>query len=311
MQKKNLFAEVLSSVTKYLRILVIIVIVGIFLSGIRVVDSGNVALILRFGKLVGDTPEEQVHEAGLLLAFPYIIDEVIMVPVSNVMEQTVTTHYTENGYTSEGGYVLTGDQNVALLAASVKYNVSDPVAYALNVKDIPAMINGCVSTAMLSEAATMDVDDLLTAGKDAFTANVIRKAGQKLEEAGVGVTLATVELTTVSMPGEVKDIFDGVNAAAVYAATALENARNYYESLIPYTESVTNQLVALENTNHTEAVAEANLAMSEFWGLLDEFEANPQVVKTRVFNEKVTKLLDTISQIRVVQDEESKIFLNP
>ena len=32
MQKKNLFAEVLSSVTKYLRILVIIVIVGIFLS---------------------------------------------------------------------------------------------------------------------------------------------------------------------------------------------------------------------------------------------------------------------------------------
>lgn len=311
MQKNNLFAEVLSSVTKYLRILVIIVIVGIFLSGIRVVDSGNVALILRFGKLVGDTPEEQVHEAGLLLAFPYIIDEVIMVPVSNVMEQTVTTHYTENGYTSEGGYVLTGDQNVALLAASVKYNVSDPVAYALNVKDIPAMINGCVSTAMLSEAATMDVDDLLTAGKDTFTANVIRKAGQKLEEAGVGVTLATVELTTVSMPGEVKDIFDGVNAAAVYAATALENARNYYESLIPYTESVTNQLVALENTNHTEAVAEANLAMSEFWGLLDEFEANPQVVKTRVFNEKVTKLLDTISQIRVVQDEESKIFLNP
>lgn len=311
MQKKNLFAEVLSSVTKYLRILVIIVIVGIFLSGIRVVDSGNVALILRFGKLVGDTPEEQVHEAGLLLAFPYIIDEVIMVPVSNVMEQTVTTHYTENGYTSEGGYVLTGDQNVALLAASVKYNVSDPVAYALNVKDIPAMINGCVSTAMLSEAATMDVDDLLTAGKDTFTANVIRKAGQKLEEAGVGVTLATVELTTVSMPGEVKDIFDGVNAAAVYAATALENARNYYESLIPYTESVTNQLVALENTNHTEAVAAANLAMSEFWGLLDEFEANPQVVKTRVFNEKVTKLLDTIGQIRVVQDEESKIFLNP
>ena len=94
MQQKNLFAEVLSSVTKYLRILVILVIAGIFLSGIRVVDSGNVALILRFGKLVGDTPEEQVHEAGLLLAFPYIIDEVIMVPVSNVIEQTVTTHYT-------------------------------------------------------------------------------------------------------------------------------------------------------------------------------------------------------------------------
>lgn len=311
MQEKNLFADVLSSVTKYLRILVIVVIAGICLSGIRVVESGNVALVLRFGKLVGETREEQVHESGLLLAFPYIIDEVIIVPVSNVIEQTVTTHYTENGYTRDGGYVITGEQNVALLTASVKYNISDPVAYALNVKDIPGVINGCVSTAMLTEAASMDVDDLLTTGKDAFTANVISRAGEKLDHAGVGVTLATVELTTVSMPNEVRSIYEEVNAASVHAATLLENAKNFRENMIPYSEGVANQLIGLANTQHADAVSAANLALSEFWGLLEEYKANPQVVKTRVFNEKVTKMLDTIGKIRVVQDGESKIFLEP
>ena len=53
MQKNNLFVDTLTTVTKYLRILVVIVIVGICLSGVRVVKSGNVALVIRCGKLVG------------------------------------------------------------------------------------------------------------------------------------------------------------------------------------------------------------------------------------------------------------------
>ena len=121
MKQKKLFSEVLATVTKYFLILVILVMVFIFCSGIRIVDSGNVAVILRFGKLVGDTPEEQIHEPGLLLAFPYIIDEVIMVPTDSVMELSVTTYYTpEDGNSKDGAYVITGDQNIAVLSDSVK-----------------------------------------------------------------------------------------------------------------------------------------------------------------------------------------------
>ena len=130
MQKNNLFVDTLTAVTKYLRILVVIVILGICLSGVRVVKSGNVALVIRCGKLVGDTREEQVHESGLLLAFPYIIDEVITVPTSEVMEQSVSTYYHDSVFTKNGYYVITGDQNLAMMSASVKYVVSDPVAYA-------------------------------------------------------------------------------------------------------------------------------------------------------------------------------------
>ena len=43
MKKNKLFAQVLQSMTKYFLILVVIVMVGIACSGIRVVDSGNVA----------------------------------------------------------------------------------------------------------------------------------------------------------------------------------------------------------------------------------------------------------------------------
>ena len=310
MKENNLFAQILGSVTKYLRILVILVLVGICLSGIRIVKSGEVALVLRFGRLVGQTQEEQVHEAGLLLAFPYIIDEVITVPISTVMEQSVTTYHTPTGTdTKSGSYVITGDSNVAILTASVKYVVSDPVAYALNVGNISDMINGSVSNAMLTEAASTDVDDLLTAGKDAFATRSLERAEKSLVNAGVDLT--SLELTKVSMPSEVKTIYDQVNSATVSAATTIENANNYRQTLIPYAESLASTAISTASAEKVLAVADAQTKLTEFWGLVEEYKTNPDVVRTRVYSQKVSAMFDIIQRVRVVEDGQTSIVLYP
>ena len=63
MKKKNaVFEDVLSTVTKYFIVLVVVVVLFICFSGVRFVKSGEVAIVLRFGKLVGDTRDEQIHE---------------------------------------------------------------------------------------------------------------------------------------------------------------------------------------------------------------------------------------------------------
>jgi membrane protease subunit HflK len=118
-------------------------------------------------------------------------------------------------------------------------------------------------------------------------------------------------MTRVTMPLEVREVYEQVNAATVQAATILENAKSFRNSLIPYTQGTVSQKIATANANQATAISDANLALAEFWGLLDEFKQNPDVVKTRVYNAKVTALLDIIGSIRVVQDGETKIFLNP
>ena len=312
MKKKTMFSEVLATVTKYFLILVVLVMLLIFCSGIRIVDSGNVALILRFGELVGDTREEQIHEPGLLLAFPYIIDEVIIVPVDSVMEQSVTTYYTDTESSSSGGnYVITGDQNIAVLSASVKYVVSDPVAYALNISDIESIINGCVSTAMLTEAAGTDADVMLTSGKEAFAANSMAAASEKLEAVGAGVSLTSLELTQISMAPEVREIYEKVNSASIEAATIIERAKNHAATLKPYAAGLKAESISVANTEYQTKTAGAKQILTEFEGLLDEFQVNPEVVKTRVYSTKLTEILSTIGSIRVVQDGESKIIIDP
>ena len=313
MKKNTLFADVLQSVTKYFVILVIAVVVIICCSGIRIVQSGNQAVILRFGKVVGDTVEEQVHNSGLLLAFPYIIDEVIIVPTSNVFEKTITTHYSgeKTGTTSAGGYVMTGDRNIATIPASVKYVVSNPVDYALNVRDIDSVINATVSSAMVNVAAGMGVDSILTDGKDNFAVSVLEFTNKKLDEAGVGVKLNTVELTKVGMPEEVRSIYEQVNSATVQATTLIEQANQYRENVIPEAQAYADTSIADANKEYASKTAAANDELSEFWGVLEEYNSNPENVRARIHSQKVSQIMLKIGKVRVVQDGENKIFINP
>ncbi|MBO5221277.1 MAG: protease modulator HflK [Clostridia bacterium] len=311
MKKKTLLEDILTTVSRCFVVLIIIVLLCIAFSGVRIVKSGEVAMVLRFGKIVGDTPEEQIHNPGLLLCFPYFIDEVVTVPVGSVIQQTVTTHYTDGTIDkwSNSGYVITGDQNIALISASVKYIISDPVAYALYVNEVSSVIDACVSNAMLEKAAITPVDDILTSGKETYAADVIRESQRKLDEAGMGVSLQALELTNVSMPEEVRDVYENVNAATVEASTLLEGAQQYYNTVIPYAESVASSVISTANSSYATAVSGAKSDLSEFWGILEEYNAAPASVKARIYNEKMAKALAVIGQVRLVDDGDGKIFI--
>jgi len=311
--KKNAFFEdVLTTLSKYFIILVIVVLICIAFSGVRFVKSGEVAMVLRFGKLVGENYEEQIHEPGLLLAFPYIIDEVITVPVGNVLSQTVTTHYTNGNMINlrANGYVITGDQNIAVLSATVKYTIADPIAYALNINDIEAIINACVSNAMVEVSARTAVDDILTSGQQIYAESILKLSQEKLDSANSGITLSTIELTDVSMPAEVRPVYEKVNTATVQAKTLLEEAEQYRAVLIPNAQSQATTTIAAASSAYSMAISNATTDLAEFWGVLDEYNQTPEVVRTRLYSQKISKAISKIGTVKVVRDDESKIIIN-
>lgn len=349
MKKQTLFGDILETVTKYFLILVIVVVLFVLLSGIRVVESGNEALVLRFGKLTGDSYEEQVHGPGLLFAFPYFVDEVIIVPTGRVFEQSVTTHYTGDGQNLSGiagGYLITGDQNIAVVSASVKYTISDPVKYVLNVSDDVALINATVSSAMINEAASMDVDDLLTNQKDEFATAVRLFTMEKLDMMETGITITSVELTKVAAPEEVRDTFESLNTATVQSETIVQQSKTIANNIRLEAEVKANTLVAQARTEKTNQEIAATLQLAEFWGVIEdldnerayitktnaqahghgeEYDPNAEpcaaceqlyremekAIYDRLYNEKFTAVLDQLGRLYLVSDGDSKIFIDP
>ena len=302
----GLVADLLTTSVKYFKWIVLAIVLVILFSGLRTVKEGEVAVILRFGKLAGDTREEQIHEPGLLFAFPYVIDEVVTVPTGKVYEVSVDTHYTEGEMSSnvaENGYCITGDHNVVLISSSLKYTVSDPVAYALYTKDIETTVRGVVSAATTSYVASASIDSLLTDGKDEFISAVLEDAQGTLDRIGCGVALSGLEIVNVAPPAEVKLVFDNVNTATVRQETLKAEAEQYRENAIASAKTTADGRVSEATVNKNEAVGAARDLLAEFHGLLDEYKTQPAVVILRVYHEKLAELYEKVGKIVYVEDE--------
>ncbi|HML45407.1 MAG TPA: SPFH domain-containing protein [Clostridia bacterium] len=195
------FERFLKRVTLSFRWIILASLVLLAASGIFWVESDEVAMILRMGRLVGNTPSEQLLRPGLHFAFPYIIDEVVKVSVGRIRELEVSAYASADGLVSndvtQSGYLISGDHNIVMLKAVVKYQIADPIQFVWVNGDPEKLITTVVGGELLHHSSSMEVDSLLTSSKG-LLADLTRKTSQTLlDGARCGVTLTNVELTSM------------------------------------------------------------------------------------------------------------------
>lgn len=301
------FEKALKRVMTSFRWIILIAFIVLLCTGIFRVESDEVAMILRMGQLVGSTPEEQILQPGLHFALPYVIDEVVRVPVGKIRETTVSTHNSSGiaiaRAVNRAGYLLTGDNNIVLMEAVVKYQITDPIAFALECADPEQMINTVVSGEMVAYVNHMDVDTVLTTGKARLAEDVKRSAQVRLDAANCGVTLTNIELTRVDPPSEVKADFEAVNAAAVRKNTLIQSANEYRESLIPSAEATARKYVETASAQQQTLTARATSEIAVFDGLVDQYAISPSAVYDSYLRSRVAAVIRSMS-VYVVDDAE-------
>ena len=315
MKHSERFVAIVNTAIQYCKWLILILVVLICCSGIRVINNYEVGVVLRFGRLVGDTQEEQIKQPGLLLAFPYVIDEVIKVPVGKVQEVSITTHAAAADPTyadiASTGYLITGDENILHISASLKYRITDPVQYALYNSVPQDTINGVVSGVMASCASSDSVDGLLTDQKEEYAQEVIRQSQVRLDQLDLGVTVIGLEFQSITPPNALKYHFDQVNAAYVEKETKIQEAKQYREKVVPDAKATADTMVTDAQINQSQKLTTANDRVAEFYGLLEEYQRNQDVVQERVFREKVTAILNKMGGKLVLPEGDGtpQIFL--
>ena len=225
-----------------------------------------------------------------------MIDEVIKVPVGKVHEVSITTHAASADPTyaeiEDTGYVITGDENIIHIDATLKYQISDPVEYALYNSDPETEINGVVSGVMTSCAASKSVDGLLTDQKAEFGNEVIRQAQAILDGMEMGVSIVSLEFKSIKPPSALQYHFDQVNAASVEKETRIQQANQYRERVIPEANAAADKLVSDAQVSQHDRINRANDQVAEFYGLFQEYQQNRDVVYERVFREKVVTIFN-------------------
>jgi len=137
-----------------LKLVMIAVVVAFIFSGCYSVESQNVAVRLLFGRIVGETPKQQVIEAGgPYFAAPYPIMQVVMVPITNRTVNIDKAFWLEVPAGGAGrtvaeqagragpldpekdGSLLTADANIVHARWAMNYRVTNPVQFIRRVGD--------------------------------------------------------------------------------------------------------------------------------------------------------------------------------
>lgn len=158
---------------------VLLLAIGWAVSGFRQVPPDSRAVVLRFGQI------ERVRDAGLLLAWPNPIEQIVMVPAydrqvplpiavpanSGPSAQTdfqlhqpddvVTIRHQRDAW--NGQYFLTGDGSVVQFQGTLFYSVTNPTAYVLSRESVDPALQRLYRATAAMMAARHDLDDFLVA----------------------------------------------------------------------------------------------------------------------------------------------------
>jgi membrane protease subunit HflK len=307
-------AEALGSSFAIVKIVMLLMVVLFLGSGFFQVGPSEKAVILRFGRPVGEG-KGVLLGPGLHWSFPYPIDEVVKIPITEIQKVTSTTgwYFTTPEQELSGeelpagpslnpaidGYAITADRNIVHTRATLNYHIEDPIAYIFNFASASNTIQNTLNQALLSTAAKFNVDDILTRDAAGFQDAVLARVSDLTEQDQLGIVIDNCQVFSVA-PRQLKDVFDRVTIAQQNQSKQIYDANTYRDKTLLNAAAQASAITTEAATASTNYVKAIQADAKAFTDVLPAFEANQNLFAQQKVAETMALVLTN------VQD---KIFL--
>lgn len=250
------------------------------LSGIFIVDEGEQAAILRFGKYV-----ETVGPG------PHWIPRIISSKVVQNVERVSDYSYSAQ--------MLTKDENLVAVSLAVQYRIGDLQAYLFNVADPQESLQQATSSALRQVVGTTTLDQIITEGREAWGINVQDSLVKILEKYKTGIVIVNVSPQPARAPENVQDAFDDAIKAQEDEKRFKEQALAYQARVVPIAEGNARRVFEEAQAYAQQVVLQAKGEVAEFLALLPEFVQSPGVTSERMYLETMQRVFSKSSTIVV------------
>lgn len=296
-----------------------VIMIGLLLlflfSGFFVVGPQEKAIVLRFGVPAGGG-DGKLLGPGPHWAFPPPIDEVVRIPVGQVMNlnSTVGWYATTAAMEAAGnepppgdslrpaidGYLLTGDENMVHLRATLRYRIAEPgLRYVLDFANASNVVQNAFNNALLFAAARYKVDDALTRDQAGFRETARNRFEQLVARHNLGITEIQIDNMQVIPPRQLKEAFSRVTEAEVRRAKELNDARSYENQTISKARAEAESRKNLGEAERTRLVEFVAAEVERFTNNLPAWRANRDLF-TQQRQSEVLRIIYTNVQEKVV-----------
>lgn len=296
-------ADALRSSFFIVKIVMGILVVVFLASGFFTVGPQERAIVLRFGRTVGEG-EKALLGPGPHWAFPYPIDEVVRVPIAEIQtaKSTAGWYYTTPEQELAGtepfagpslnpavdGYLITSDLNIVHARATMDYRIDDPVGCVLgfagrtngtarfDLTGTSVAVQNALDSALVETAATFTIDEILVNDVAGFKDAVQRRVVEVLALHGIGVTVDQVKIES-RPPLSLKADFARVNQAVQQREQLLNEARKYENQTLSKAEAEAVSIVNLAQSERNRLVESIQADADRFRELLPNYRRNPEL----------------------------------
>jgi membrane protease subunit HflK len=277
------------------KIVMVLMVLAFFGSGFFTVRSSEKAVILRFGKPVGEGGKVLL-DAGLHWSFPYPIDEVVKIPITEQQIVRSSVGWYFSTLTSDGqdlgditgaempagatlnpaidGYVLTADRNILHTRATLRYHIDDPVRYIFGFAAASNTVQNALNNALVFTAAHFNVDDILLNRVDEFREAVKSRVIDLAEQEQLGIVVEQCDVDS-RPPRQLQNVFSQVTDARNNRQTALLHAHDYENETTNKAGAMAVSIIDRAEADRTNYVASITADAKRFSDLLPQYESNP------------------------------------
>ena len=260
------------------------------LSGIFIVDPAEKAAILRFGKYsetVGPGPHW----------IPRLMDSKIIVNVDRVSDYSYSAQ------------MLTKDENLVSVSVAVQYKIGDLEAYLFNVADPQESLQQATSSALRQVVGTTTLDQIITAGREAWGINVQDSLVKILGAYKTGITIVNVSPQPARAPENVQDAFDDAIKAQEDEKRFKEQAYAYKARVVPIAQGNALRIIAEAEAYAKQIALKATGEVAEFTALLPEYIQSPLVTSERMYLDTMQQVLSKSTKIIVDNKAGNLLYL--
>ncbi|MFM0206251.1 SPFH domain-containing protein [Paraburkholderia sediminicola] len=227
------------------------------------------------------------------------------------------------------GYVLTGDNGVLQLRATLYYRVVDPYAYVLQKDRLDAAIERIVSASAVEVVAKRDLDAILVARPELLSADqqvAIKRErlrgdlAQEIERhlrqldaqhAGLGIEVARVDVEA-SFPAPAVNAFNSVLTSLQVAERSMDEARTSAEKIRQDAQQDADRIVQNAQASAVERVtsAQAKTLTIQQLGAPLRTNSDPGLL-ARVYRERVQAILSKAARVTTVDPHNTSNLILP
>jgi Cu+-exporting ATPase len=301
------FRRLISHRRELIKPLLVTAVVLILLNGFYAVQPDEVGVIERFGRKV--TP---LSDSGLHYKLPWPIDRLTRIQAhrvrvveigfrSNIVSSASAepAAYEWNVQHRSGRFeshpdealMLTGDQNMIELNATVHYEIEHSDAYLFRQSDPEATVRAASESAIHGIVSTAPLDQVLTTGRQSIEARALAELALRMSRYETGVRVLRVKLLDVHPTVGVVDAFRDVSAAFEEKNRMINEAEGYRNEQVAVSRGNAKAQVLNANAYTLGRVNRSSGDASRFTQQEQAFSTAPGPTETRLYLETMEQVL--------------------